>query len=103
MHAICGDHVEPNDVLWLVSCVVNCKGVDDRAIKCVKMVDGVHTVEHLSCICMESPKVQSYVNEFVQVEEIHSTSNDTHKQSEACASCSVASVSILDQNEGRDE
>ena len=96
VHAICGEHVEPGDVLRLVKTVVECNRVPEEAIKCIKVVNGVDNctvsfVPH-NCICL--PKAQEHLNKFVQVEELCHSLKNAHKQSKAAANCRVAPVQL---------
>ena len=73
-HDVCGEHVAVGDALCLVRCIIAHNDVDEVAIKCVKIIDGVDTctVAYVPRILMQLPKVQAHINKFVQVSELHS-------------------------------
>ena len=39
--AVCDVHVLAEDVLRLISCIMNDKRVDEKSMKCIKVVDGM--------------------------------------------------------------
>ena len=104
-HAVHGNHLKEGDILRLASCIVECHGKMERAIKCMKVVDGINTctVACVSCNHMTSPKVWDHLNEFVQVSEIHASSKNSHKWSNKVANHGVALVKILAEDNSRNK
>ena len=89
----------------LVECVIEYNGVNEIAIKCVKVVDGQDTctVAFIPRVTMSLPKVQQHLNKFVQVSELYSLSKNTYKRSKSEANYGMASVELLLENSGRME
>ena len=104
-HAICGDHVAVGDVLRLVRTVVSYNGRDEAAIKGVKVVDGVDTctVAYVPRATMNFPKVHGHINKFAQVTELYSQSKNTYKKTKSTANFGIACITLLVDDEGRDE
>ena len=101
----CGTSVAMGDKLQLMECIIECNGVNEVAVKCVKVVDGQDTctVAFIPRVTMSLPKVQQHLNKFVQVSELLSPSKNTCKLSKLEANCRMASVELLPENSGRME
>ena len=104
-HDVCGEHVAVGDALHLVHCIVTCNDVDEVAIKCVKIIDGVDTctVACVPRILMQLPKAQAHINKFVQVSELCSQSKSACKCTKSEANYGMAAMQLLLEDEGRNE
>ena len=72
-------------MLCRVECIVNVNNTLGRAVKLVKMYDGVDscTVAFVPCVKGTPQKVQSHLNKFVQVVELYMDSNSMYKSSKS--------------------
>lgn len=97
-HETCGEHVIPGDVLRLVRCVVTIKGETEEAIKLVKIADGTATctVAFVPRVFAKEQKVLRNINKFVQVLELYSDSDNSHKRRMSYQNLGMASVAFLD-------
>ena len=105
VHETCGESVEVGDVLRLVECVISYNGVNEIAVKCVKVMDGhdTCTVAFLPRVLASLPKVQQHLNKFVQVSELYNDSKNTYKRAKSQANHGMASVEMLLEDSGRIE
>ena len=105
VHGCCGDHVGVGDVLRLVECHVTVKGTVEKAVKCVKVVNGIDTctVAFVPRALMNLPQVQNNLNGFVQVSEVYADSKNWYKKNKSHTNSGMASVELLDKHVGRDE
>ena len=73
------------DVLRLVECVVTVNNVTKRAIKCVKVINGVDTctVAFVSCVIAKLEHVLAHLNKFVQVVELYGKAENLFKWSKS--------------------
>ena len=105
VHETCGESVGVGDVLRLVECVVEHNGMNERAVKCVKVIDGhdTCTVAFVPRVAMNLPKVQQHLNKFVQVSDVYIGSKNTYKRSKSEANYGMAAVELLLEDAGRME
>lgn len=105
LHGCCGSHVGKDDILRLVYTVVEVNGVPERAVKCVRVLDGVDTctVGFIPRIQANLPKVNDHINQFVQVTELYCDSPSSYKQSKSAMNCGMASAVLLSTSDGRNE
>lgn len=105
LHAVCGEHVTPGDVLRLVRTTVNITGAVEEAIKCVLVVDGTDTcnVAFVPRVQGRTDKVKNHINKFVQVKELYVDSPNSYKRSKSQHNYGMASVSFLSEDIRRDE
>ena len=87
MHSCCGEHLEPGDILRLVSCIVTIDGTVEPALKAVKVDEGIDTctVGFVPRVQATLPKVVNHINKFVQVLEIYSDSKSPYKRTRVIA------------------
>lgn len=105
VHAVCGDSVEAGDILRLVPCLVTVGSETEPAIKCVKVVEGIDTctVAFIPRVQSTLTRVQAHLNRFVQVSELYENSDSAYKRSKSKSNRGMARVSLLHEDEGRDE
>ena len=87
IHQRCGSSVLVGDVLRLVNTTVTVDGVDEPAIKCVKVIDGIDTctVAFVPRVQAQLSKVKDNINRFVQVVELYTDSDSPYKRSSIIA------------------
>ena len=103
MCAICGDHIKSGDTVRLVPMAIECQDIEEVAVKCVKVVDGLNgcTVAFVPRNCMEPPKDKNHFDGFAQVVDVHSESKSSHKQPRAKANDGFAKSKSLSECNGR--
>ena len=105
LHAVCGLHVNPGDVLRLKEMQVNLNGELEPAISCVLVDRGVDTctVAYVPRMMAEQERVKKHINKFVMVMELYNDSTSTYKRSKSHQNLGMASVTMLTEDGGRDE
>ena len=105
IHGCCGEAVAVEDVLRLVTTVVEVEGKQETAVKCIKVVNGIDgcTVAFFPRVEAFLPKVKSHINRFVQVKELYDQSISNYKQRKSHMNLGMAAVVILHEDFGRDE
>jgi hypothetical protein len=78
-HWVCGEHVVEGDVLWLVMTVVSIGEGVEKAVKLVRIMDGMDgcTVGFIARVQSRLPKVLQNINKFCIVHELY---HSTYKQ-----------------------
>ena len=86
------------DVLWLMKCIVTINNLTESAIKCVKVVDGVHTctVSYVPHVLGNLKHVQGHLNKFVQMVELYSKVENSFKQSKSFHSSRASPIATLE-------
>jgi hypothetical protein len=94
LHEVCGDYVEVGDLLRLLPTVVTINGIDQGAIKLVRLMDEADgcTVAFIPRILMDLPRVQNNLTKFCVVKELYRESSNSFKRHKnhrnmGCASC----------------
>jgi hypothetical protein len=97
-HECCGEHVERNDVLRLVKCVVTVKDKTEEAIKLCLIKEGTMTctVAYVPRTYMNIPKVRNQVTRYCQVVELYNESTNSYKRKLSHRNRGMASVAFLD-------
>lgn len=105
IHDCYGRHVDNENVLRLVKTMISVDGQVEKAIACIKVVDGVDTcvVGFVPRVLAGGGRVVAHVNNFVQVKELYECSNNTYKRSKSKKNFGMASVCFLDENVGRNK
>ena len=105
LHAVCGLHVNPGDVLRLKATQVNINGESEPAIACVLVDRRVDTctVAYVPRMMADQAMVKQHINKFVMVVELYNDSPSTYKRSKSHQNLGMASVTMLTEDGGRDE
>jgi len=105
LHAVCGVHVNPRDVLWLKEMQVTVNGESEPAIACILVNRGVDTctVAYVLRMMANQARVKEHINKFVMVMELYNDSPSTYKRSKSHQNLGMASMTMLTEDGGRDE
>ena len=105
LHAVCGVHVNPGDVLRLKKTQVTVNGESEPAIACVLVDRGVDTctVAYVPRMMANQARVKEHINKFVMVMELYNDLPSTYKRSKSHQNLGMASVTMLTEDGGRDE
>ena len=103
MHPICGKSVMVGDVLQLVEYVITVNNKTERAIKCVKVINGVdtYTEAFVPHVTAKLEHVQAHLNKFVQVVELYGKAENLIKWSKSHRNLGMASCTLLHDEHGR--
>ena len=95
-HEVCGEFLLQGDLCRLVKTVVTIKGVDEEAIKLVKIQDGVPTctVGFVPRVHARSGRVFRNIGELCLVQEIYLNSTNTYTRSKAHKNRGMAGLSF---------